>query len=321
MPLPIDNILGIFSDNLRIRKSVVPLSSRKANAWAKGLDIPFGGETVIYTGQMYQLIPAIDSMSAMMAKFEDSWITQFFGIGRILNRIANLSWFMSRGSGKEQARYNSILRNIAVLLKTAGVDFGYLYEKELYSGALVYDEGLDDVFMEHARKVYRIFKEHGVKRIITVDPHTTNMLKTVYPKVIDGYDLDVKSYLEVLVEKDIRCVKQLPLELVIHDSCVYARHEGIVDQPRRLLRTAGATLHVPELSGRLTQCCGGPLESLFPGKAHEVAQKRVAQLADCSNSIVTMCPICMANLRRAADDKLEIKDISEHLINGYCVLD
>ena len=321
MPLPIDNILGIFSDNLRARNGVVPLSSGKANAWAKGLGIPFGGETILYTGQMYQLIPAIDSMSAMMAKFEDSWITRFFGIGRNLNRIANLSWFMSRGSGKEQARYNSILRNIAVLLKTAGVEFGYLYGKELYSGALVYDEGLDDVFIEHARKVYRIFKENGVKRVITVDPHTTNMLKTVYPKIIDEYDLDAKSYLEVLAEKDMKCVKPLPLELVIHDSCVYARHEGIVDEPRRLLKTAGATLHVPELSGRLTQCCGGPLESLFPGKAHEVAQKRVAQLADCGKSIVTMCPICMANLRRAANDTLEIKDISEHLVNGYCVLD
>jgi Fe-S oxidoreductase len=321
MPLPIDNILGIFSDNLRMRKGVVPLSSGKANAWAKGLNIPFGGETVLYTGQMYQLIPAIDSMSAIMAKFEDSWITRFFGVGRILNRIANVSWFMSMGSGREPARYNSILRNIAALLKTAGVEFGYLYRKELYSGALVYDEGLDDVFKDHARKVYRIFKEHGVKHIITVDPHTTNILKTVYPKIIDGYDLDVKSYLEVLVEKDIRCVNQLALELVIHDSCVYARHEGIVDQPRHLLKIAGATLHVPELSGRLTQCCGGPLESLFPGKAHDVALKRVAQLAECGNSIVTMCPICMANLRRAASATMEIKDISEYLINGYCVLD
>lgn len=321
MPLPIHDVLGIFSDNLRTRKCVVPLDSGKVDAWAKGLGIPFGGETVLYTGQMYQLIPAINSMSAMMAKFENSWFTRIFGIGRMLNRIANISWFMSGGNGKEQAKYNNILRNIAALLKTAGVDFGYLYGKEMYSGALVYDEGLDDVFAEHARRVYRVFKENGVKQVITVDPHTTNMLKSVYPKIIDGYDLITKSYLEVLAEKDLRCAKRLSLELVVHDSCVYARHENIVDEPRRLLKNAGATVHVPELSGRLTHCCGGPLESLFPGMAHEVAQKRVAQLADCGNSIVTMCPICMANLRRAANNTLEIKDITEHLVNGYCVVD
>ena len=318
MPLPIRDVLGIFSDNLRTRKCVVPLSPGRVDAWAKGLDIPFGGETVLYTGQMYQLIPAINSMSAIMAKFENSWSTRFFGIGRILNRIANISWFMSGGDGKEQTKYNNILRNIAALLKTAGVDFGYLYGKELYSGALVYDEGLDDVFAEHATRVYRVFKENGVKQVITVDPHTTNMLKSVYPKIIDGYDLIAQSYLEVLAEKEMTFAKRIPLELVVHDSCVYARHENIVDEPRRLLKAAGATIHVPELSGRLTQCCGGPLESLFPGKAHEVAQKRVAQLADCGKSIVTMCPICMANLKRAANNTLEITDISEHLFNSYC---
>lgn len=318
MPLPIDAILGIFSDNLRFRQCVIPLSSRKVDAWAKGLDVPFGGETVLYTGQMYQLIPAIESMSRLMAKFENSEITRFFGIGRLLNRIANISWFMSGGNGKEQARYDSILRNIAALLKMAGVEFGYLYGKELYSGALVYDEGLDDVFAEHARRVYRVFKENGVKQVITVDPHTTNMLKSVYPKIINGYDLVTKSYLEVLAEKEMKCVKRLPLELVVHDSCVYARHENIVDEPRRLLKATGATVHMPELSGRLTHCCGGPLESLFPGKALEVAQKRVAQLADCGDSIVTMCPICMANLRRAANNTLDIKDISEYLFNAHC---
>jgi Fe-S oxidoreductase len=321
MPLPIGNVLGIFADNLRNRRGVIPLSSGKADAWVRGLDIPFGGETVLYTGQMYQLIPAIDSMSAIMAQFESSWITRFFGVGRILNRVADLSWFMALNTGKEQVGYNNILRNIARLLKTAGIEFGYLFGKELYSGALVYDEGIDDVFAAHARRVYRLFKENGVKRVITVDPHTTNMLKTVYPKIIPGYDLIAKSYLEVLAEKDLRCINQLPMELVVHDSCIYARHEGIVDEPRRLLKNAGARIHMPELSGRLTQCCGGPLESLFPGKAQEIAQKRLTQLAECGNSIVTMCPICMANLRRAANNTLEIKDISEHLVNGYCAIE
>jgi Fe-S oxidoreductase len=321
MPLPINNVLGILSDNLKNRKGVIPLSAAKVDAWTRGLKIPSGGDTVLYTGQMYQLIPAINSMSARMAEFENSWITRFFGAGRILNRVANLSLFMMPGSSKEQKVYDKVLRNIAILLKKAGVQFGYLYGKELYSGALIYDEGIDDVFAEHARRVYRTFKENGVKQVITVDPHTTNMLKSVYPKIIDGYDLVTKSYLEVLAEKGMKPVKQLSLELVVHDSCVYARHEGIVAEPRRLLKTTGAIIHEPELSGRLTHCCGGPLESLFPGKAHEVAQKRVAQLAECGNSIVTMCPICMANLKRAANGSIEIKDISEHLVNGYCVID
>ena len=124
MPLPVGNVLGILADNLERRKGVVPLSPKKAAAWAEGLDIPVGGETIIYTGQMYQLIPSINSMANWMAKFENSPITSLFGVGRTMNKMVNLSWFMALGSGREQKIYNGLLRNIARLLKTAGVEFG-----------------------------------------------------------------------------------------------------------------------------------------------------------------------------------------------------
>jgi Fe-S oxidoreductase len=317
MPLPIDNVLGILADNLEKRKGVVPLSPKKAAAWAEGLDIPVGGETVIYTGQMYQLIPSINSMANWMAKFEDSWLTRFFRVGRNLNKAVNLSWFMALGSYREQKTYNGRLRNIARLLKTAGLEFGYLYEQELYSGALLFDEGVDDVFTEQAHRVYQAFKDNGVKRVITVDPHTTNMVRSVYPKIISEYDIEVKSYLEVLAERNPRLMKQLEIDVVIHDSCIYARYEDVIDEPRQLLKNAGVKIHEPELSGKLTHCCGGPLESLFPGKAQAIATKRVEQLASCGNQVATMCPICLANLERVAGATLEVKDISEYLVEAY----
>lgn len=317
MPLPIGNVLGIFADNLEKRKGVVPLSTKEAAAWTEGLDMPFGGDTIIYTGQMYQLIPSINSMANWMAKFEDSWVTRFFSAGRTVNKAINLSWFMTLGSGREQKAYNSLLRNIALLLRAARVEFGYLYERELYSGALLFDEGVDDVFSEQAHRVYRTFKDSGVKRAITVDPHTTNILRTVYPQIIDGFDIEVKSYLELLAESPLSFTKQLEIDVVIHDPCVYARYENVVAEPRHLLKDAGARIHEPELSGKLTHCCGGPLESLFPGKAQAIATKRVEQLASCGNRIATICPICLANLKRAAAGMaLEIKDLSEYLVDA-----
>jgi Fe-S oxidoreductase len=316
MPLPTGNVLGILADNVKKRKGVVPLSSRKAMAWAKGLDIPAGGHTIIYTGLMYQLIPSINSMANWMAKFEDSYITRLFGLGRTVNKVLDLSWFMSLGSGREQKTYNGLLRNIAYLLRKAGVEFGYLYEQELYSGALLFDEGVDDVFAEQAHRVYRAFKENGVKQAITVDPHTTNMLRSVYPKIIHDYDIEVKTYLELLAECDPNFTKQLEIDVVIHDPCIYARYENVVAEPRNLLKNAGATIHEPELSGRLTHCCGGPLESLFPSKAQAIAVKRVDQLAGCGVRVATMCPICLANLKRAAGTTLDINDISEYLVDA-----
>ena len=64
MPLPIAPTLGIFVDNVRKRGSGLPLSKRTATGWARGLDLPRGGETVLYTGHVYQMIPAIDAMSS-----------------------------------------------------------------------------------------------------------------------------------------------------------------------------------------------------------------------------------------------------------------
>ncbi len=319
MPLPTKHILGILVDNLLKRKSVLKLSAGVTTWWAKGLNIPKGGETIIYTGHMYQLMPAISTLAAQMALFENSWITKFFGLGRIANKFINLAWFMARSNSAEKHYYNNILRNIAKLLRTAGVQFGYLYEDEMYSGALIHDEGADDAFKLHAQRVFEVFKRNGVKTIITVDPHTTNMLRNVYPKYIGGYEVEVKSYLEELSAKNLEVLRALDMNITIHDSCVYARYEHIIEEPRQLLKKAGATIIEPEYAGMLTHCCGGPIESFFPGKAQAIAKKRVEQLASAGGNIVAMCPICLVNLKHAAGNKvIEIKDISEYLVEAYC---
>jgi Fe-S oxidoreductase len=212
---------------------------------------------------------------------------------------------------------DQVLRNIALLLQKAGVIFGYLYDQELYSGALVYDGGMDESFGIHAQRVYDIFKNNGVRKVITVDPHTTNILRDGYPKFIKNYDLEVTSYLEILAEKGLPPVSSQNSELVIHDSCVYARYEGTIESPRELLRNTGITLKEPELSKRATYCCGGPIESLFPGKAHEIAKNRINQLMEKGENIVTMCPICQVNLRKAAQGGCQINDISKTLSKSY----
>jgi Fe-S oxidoreductase len=268
---------------------------------------------------MYQLISAISALAAKMAFFENTWITKFFGLGRIANKFVNLAWFMARNNPQETEHYNNILRNIAQLLQAAKIDFGYLYEDEMYSGALVHDEGVDDAFKEHAQRVYEVFKHHRVKTVITVDPHTTNMLRSVYPEYVKDYELDVKSYLEVLVEKNTEAHRALGLDMTIHDSCVYARYEDVVSEPRQLLRNAGATIIEPEYAGKLTHCCGGPIESFFPSKAQAIANKRMEQLVATGGNIVAMCPICLVNLKHASKNgDIEIKDISEYLVEAYC---
>jgi Fe-S oxidoreductase len=321
MPLDTGDVIGILGDNLRLRKSVLPLPAKVATKWTEGLGLPRGGETVLYTGMMYQLIPYIEGLVKAVTDMGDSWMGKYTGLGRKVNRFINVSAFMARPSAEERAVYDQVPINVVHLLRKAEVKFGALFEDDLYSGALAYDLGLDEVVVEHAKKVFAAFKKHGVKTVITIDPHTTTMLRSVYPKILQGYDIEVKSYLEVLAEKGFgangHSAKMLSGEVVMHDSCVFARYEGVVDEPRELLAAAGVTIRDPEYTGRQTWCCGGPVESLYPAKAAANAEKRVAQLLAAAPDAVTMCPMCFVNLSSAAGSTMRFKDISQYLREAY----
>ncbi len=325
MALPIEPILGILADNLALRGSVLPIGARRATAWAGGLDLPQGGRTVLYTGLMYQLMPAIRSLGRMMAQMEEegSWKLSWMGLGRKINRWVNTAPLMARADAAEERVFDRRLAHIASLLQRAGVSFGYLYEKELYAGALLYDQGVDDVLETHARRVFKMLRENGVKALITVDPHTTHLLRRIYPQILSGYDIEVRSYLEVLAETGIEpASRREEQELVLHDSCVYARAEGVIHQPRLLLDRAGIHQRPIDAAGKFTHCCGGPIESLFPKRARAVAQARIDQLkASGCDQVAAMCPICLVNLDHAAKgNDIQVADLSEYLHEAYCGL-
>jgi Fe-S oxidoreductase len=319
MPLPIAPVLGVLADNLERRKSVLPLSRRSATGWAAGLGLPRGGKTVLYTGHMYQIMPALMSLEKLTSMFEDHWIAKYFGIGRMVNKHVNGSWFAPRADPMERRAYDARLRNIVRLLRATDVkELGYLYGEELYAGALIHDLGVDDVFEHQARRLHEMLRKRGVKRVITVDPHTTDMLRNVYPRFVPEFAVEVRSYLEVLADRKPEPKHELGSEVVIHDSCIYARSLDMVEEPRWLLENAGASVREPEYSGKLTFCCGGPAESLFPSRAGQIAARRMEQLARTGHDVAAMCPICLANLRNAAEGKaVTVRDISEYLVRAY----
>lgn len=317
MALPTGATIGILADNLRLRRSVLPIPTEDAVRWTRGLGLPRGGRRVLYTGLMYQLIPYIEGLVTAQEQIGDSWLAGFTGVGRQVNKLLNISRFMAHPSREQREAWDRIPRNVALVLQRAGVEFGALYEEDLYSGALAYDLGADEELREHAQIVYAALRRNGVQEVITIDPHTTNMLRSVYPTLIDGYDLRVQSYLEVLTEVAPIPTHRLEGEAAIHDSCVFARYEGVVQAPRDLLEGAGITLREPEHSGTQTWCCGGPLESLFPKKAAAQAARRVEELRAVSGRGVTMCPLCYVNLQKAAKDRMRFEDISDFLRQAY----
>ena len=313
MSLKREDVLTILAQNIEIRGSAFPVSSSALTSWADGLGIRRGGHTVLYTGHMYQIIPFILGMQkreSLMGSLPP-WGMK---VAKLVNPVINLTRLITIGaaSPKDVRRYNQVLRDIAGLLRQCGIEFGYLYEYEEYAGALPYDMGLDRVFERHANQVYDKLKRFGIKRIITVDPHTTEMFKNIYPEVIDGFDIEVINYLELLAKKWQPEGGNIGEEsrIVIHDSCVYSRCLGIFEEPRSILKLAGVEVREPLLSKTLTHCCGGPIESIFPEKAREIAHARIEQLESMGTEIVTMCPICHLNLDSVKGQNTRVWDIA-----------
>jgi Fe-S oxidoreductase len=264
---------------------------------------------------MYQLIPYIERLVALEQRFGNTPLARLTGIGRRVNRLVNGVAFVARPSASERAEYDRTPANVARLLQRAGVEFGYLYEDDLYAGALAYDLGATEEVAAHARRVVARLRAHGVREVITIDPHTTNMLRSVYPTLVEGYDLRVRSYLEVLAEQELPFPAPLGEKVVVHDPCVYARYEDVIEPPRKLLAAAGIEIGEPENGREQTWCCGGPAEALFPDKAAAVAAVRVAQLRTVASECVTMCPICLVNLRKSGDG-IHFRDISDYLVEA-----
>jgi DNA-binding CsgD family transcriptional regulator len=78
--------------------------------------------------------------------------------------------------------------------------------------------------------------------------------------LLGDFDVTLRSYLEVLAERNGAAAAAPVGTVVLHDSCVFARHEGVVEVPRMLLGRAGVTVLEPLNSRRRTWCRGGPAE-------------------------------------------------------------
>jgi Fe-S oxidoreductase len=308
----VKDILDIIQETTMKRGAPIPLPIDVVAGWVKDLHIPKGGDTVLYTGQLYQMVPYINRYVRRI----ESVSTAELKLAKLAGKFLDISMFIGKPSQEEVERQHSIIRNIAKLLMKSGVRFGYLYEDDAYSGVLLHDLGLEDVFVNHARKIYHEFKKYNVKNVITIDPHTTNILRKVYPEYIENFDLDVTSYIEILAEKEFNKVGSVSKNVVIHDSCIYARSENIIEQPRKLLSRIGITVFEPLRNKALTFCCGGPIEVLFPELSRKVAETRIKELRVIGKEIVVACPICYANLSRVAQKDIEIKDLSYYLTLG-----
>ena len=215
---------------------------------------------------------------------------------------------------KEQEKnYEEILRRIRI-------DFIKLKDLEVCCGSPVLNAGYFEDFKTLAKKNLKVFKEHGVKKIITPCPACFKTFKLEYPKVIEDFDIEVEhmtqTIFKALKEGKLKFKKLKKVKVTYHDPCHLGRYCGVYEEPREIIKALGFDLVEMEFNRENAFCCGGGggLRSNYPELAEEIAKERMKQaLKTRAEILVTCCPLCYACLKEV-EKRMKVKELSELLI-------
>ncbi|MBL0716314.1 MAG: (Fe-S)-binding protein [Desulfosarcina sp.] len=288
------DIITLIADNVRKTRNPFGVPKFAINNWWKKAHIPQKGEALLFTGLMYQFVPYIEKSTSYLTRFEDTPWANYLKYGKYFPKLLSGLGLAAITPGKEKKKFNGILMDIAEILTKSKVDFFYDPRLDDYSGVLLYDLGDQDSFVQHARYVAAKLKANGIKKLITVDPHTTYALKVLFPKYT-GESFEVHTYFELLNLTSKNGHKKIAL----HDPCFYGRYLELSEVPVKVLSSVDIECAPIRNSGLFTNCCGGPAESISPKLSKEVGARRIAELEKSDDPIVAMCPICLGHLRNA----------------------
>ncbi|MFC1609964.1 heterodisulfide reductase-related iron-sulfur binding cluster [Myxococcota bacterium] len=213
-------------------------------------------------------------------------------------------------------RAQNIARALTSILSRCGVSHKTLGKKEPCCGDIARRTGEVGLFEEHREKTTKHLT--GVATVVTSSPHCWDTLTHAYE--IEADTLHYSQLLASLLdERRLVISNELSRRVTFHDPCFLARHNGVVDEPRRVIRATGARLVEMEQHGTESLCCGGGGGRMWQdldGQG-DMAQRRIAQAAATgADAVVTACPLCLIMLEDARktsglEGVLEVIDLAE----------
>jgi len=317
--------LAYLADNIISKHNILGDSKGGGAKWAKDLKLFKKSETIFFAGCGYQYASDLESLSSLIRRMDKSVVGAELpmGIASFQKKLGvDLGGMyrkvMARGSDSDAQP----LRDAVKVLSGFGIEFGYLAEDEPCCGALLHYVGLRKEFTSKARELHKKLKSLGVKRVISIVPSCTYTLRTLIPSCVEGYDIEVRHFLEVVVENIKSRELRFPREVKVtyHDPCQLARYLGLVEEPRQILKAIkGIELVEPEWTkGEWATCCGGGagFEAVFPELSHIVAVNRTRELLETgAKVIVTHCPGCIMQLKSGLKelkvDDVEVVDLAQ----------
>ena len=210
----------------------------------------------------------------------------------------------------------------AAILNKLGVNFGILGSEERCCGEAIRKAGYEDVFHSLAESNINAFNHNGVKTVVVSSPHCYHTFKNEYPELGGEFQVfHITQYLASLIEQGkLNFSKELNKKVIYSDPCYLGRHNGIYDEPRKVLQSIPGLelIEFPD-SHEDAICCGGGGGRIWQEtvKGERFSDIRIEQALEKGADIIAVaCPYCFLNYRDSVltmnkAEIIQVKDITE----------
>ncbi|NBD27522.1 4Fe-4S dicluster domain-containing protein [Paenibacillus sp. T1] len=235
-----------------------------------------------------------------------------------------LLWAGTMGAYDQRSR--KILFAVVRLLQEAGVPFAVLGGEEKNSGDTARRLGNELLFQTLCAENVATLQRYGIRRIVTICPHTFNALKNEYGDFGLARSVAVEHHTTLLArlvaEGALTPSHTVSERVVYHDSCYLGRYNGVYDAPRELLRAIpGVKLLEMERNRANGLCCGagGGLMWMEERSVVRVNEARAAQALETSPTVIgSACPYCLTMMEDGiklhdAESGVRARDVAELL--------
>ncbi|MCP4760642.1 MAG: (Fe-S)-binding protein, partial [archaeon] len=187
----------------------------------------------------------------------------------------------------------------AKILKKLGINFGIFGKREICCGSVAKRTGDLKAFNIVAEKNTNLFKERGIKKIITSCAGCYRTLKEDYGKLLGDIEiLHTVEFLDSYIDKNNIKLKKLDKKVTYHDPCHLGRHMNLYEAPRNILKKI-STLVEMRTNREGAMCCGagGGVKKGAPELSTAMAINRIKEAEETGvKTLVSTCPFCFRNL-------------------------
>ncbi len=213
---------------------------------------------------------------------------------------------------------NNVGKSTAKILAAAGVDFGLL-DGVVCCGESARKAGDEALFQQLAGGNAGLFKETGVKKIIVNSPHCFHTLKNEYLQLDARFEVIHTSQLlaNLIADGRLKLSTTIDHKVTYHDPCYLGRHNGVYEEPRRLINSVpGSTIIEMEMNKAESLCCGGGGGRIWmeTPRSERFCEERLKQaIATGADTLVTGCPYCLSNFKDSG--------LSQSLAGTFSIID